>query len=309
MTTHRGMRKGLTLLEVLVALTIATIVLGISLSVYNLWWRSYNPTSEKAVIERELNSAMEIIIERLRLAKEVELVKEIPNVIDDVSVFIALSNGKVEFHGNKGVSSLTGSSVSDLSFTILDLQEKLIEINLVNNREHHEDISLSSTVRVLNDFLNDETTNYTIARFVRSGKFFTSADDSPDPQPYPDPEDPDPEEPEPDDPEPEPEPLPTLRASNITYNMRGQHLDLAIYVLDQDNNAIPGASVSIDLKTGGNTYDSAQGVTKNSGVVDFEFKHFDKNAPSGTYVTVVTEVSKAGYEWDGQTPVNSYSKK
>jgi len=32
------------------------------------------------------------------------------------------------------------------------------------------------------------------------------------------------------------------------------------------------------------------------------------NAPSGTYSTVVTDISAAGYTWDGGYPENSFEK-
>ena len=73
MTERKG-KPGLTLMEVLIAMPIIVAVLIISFNIYNLWWKAYNLASSKAVIERGLTSAIEIIIKELRVAKSVALV-------------------------------------------------------------------------------------------------------------------------------------------------------------------------------------------------------------------------------------------
>jgi hypothetical protein len=52
------------------------------------------------------------------------------------------------------------------------------------------------------------------------------------------------------------------------------------------------------------TYGFINGITNSNGVIAATFK----NAPSGTYVTTITDVSAAGLIWDGVTPVNSLVK-
>jgi subtilisin len=67
---------------------------------------------------------------------------------------------------------------------------------------------------------------------------------------------------------------------------------------------LPGATVWARLEKNGVTYGFINGITNSNGVIAATFK----NAPSGTYVTTITDVSAAGLIWDGVTPVNSLVK-
>ena len=73
MSENTERRSGLSLIEMVMSIAIIAVVFVISLTVYNLWWKSYNQTSEKSVIERQMTSAMEIIVKELTLAKDVAL--------------------------------------------------------------------------------------------------------------------------------------------------------------------------------------------------------------------------------------------
>jgi subtilisin len=66
----------------------------------------------------------------------------------------------------------------------------------------------------------------------------------------------------------------------------------------------PGAAVSARVEKDGVIYGYVNGVTNNSGVIAAAFR----NAPSGTYVTTVTNVSAPGLTWDGSTPANGLVK-
>ncbi len=63
------------------------------------------------------------------------------------------------------------------------------------------------------------------------------------------------------------------------------------------------ARVSIDLFRDGSPVDSYSGLTDAQGKVTF--KH--KKAASGTYTSVVTDVTASGYTWDGNTPLNGFT--
>ena len=79
-----------------------------------------------------------------------------------------------------------------------------------------------------------------------------------------------------------------------------------MYVSVQLEPVVAGASVSIAvyLNNGSSPYFAGTVTTDTSGVAKFTVV----NAPSGTYSTVVTNVTAAGYAWDGVFPENSYSK-
>ncbi len=69
---------------------------------------------------------------------------------------------------------------------------------------------------------------------------------------------------------------------------------------------VVGASVSIAifLNRGSSPYYTGTITTDTSGVAKFTVV----NAPSGTYSTVVTDVTASGYEWDRVFPENSFAK-
>ena len=79
-----------------------------------------------------------------------------------------------------------------------------------------------------------------------------------------------------------------------------------IYVSVQLDPAVVGASVSIEvyLNDGSSPYFAGTITTDTSGVAKFTVV----NAPSGTYTTVVTDVTATAYEWDGVFPENGFAK-
>ncbi|HYE97289.1 MAG TPA: Ig-like domain-containing protein [Planctomycetota bacterium] len=94
-----------------------------------------------------------------------------------------------------------------------------------------------------------------------------------------------------------------VKVGSILYATAGSRgRDLLITVgLDP---ALGGASVSIRVSHEGGSTASGTSSTGSDGRVTFKWR----NAPSGTYTTLVTAVSAAGYDWDGVTPPNSFTK-
>ena len=96
---------------------------------------------------------------------------------------------------------------------------------------------------------------------------------------------------------------------SITYATEGgrnsdKHLLITLKVVDDLGYSVSGASVSIDLKLDGLPYASGTATTGSDGSLTFT----RKGAPSGTYTTVVDNVSASGLTWDGATPQNSFVK-
>jgi len=96
----------------------------------------------------------------------------------------------------------------------------------------------------------------------------------------------------------------TVTVSNISYSLsrNAKHM----YVSVQLEPFVVGASVSIEvyLNSGSSPYIAGTITTDTSGVAKFTVV----NAPSGTYSTVVTDVTASGYEWDRVFPENSFVK-
>ncbi len=102
----------------------------------------------------------------------------------------------------------------------------------------------------------------------------------------------------------------TVSVSSITYGTEGgkdgkKHLRITVALVDDLENTVAGASVSIKLDntTTGKSW-TGTGTTGVDGTVTFS----RKNAESGTYTTKVTGVTAAGLTWDGSTAPNSYPK-
>jgi len=96
-----------------------------------------------------------------------------------------------------------------------------------------------------------------------------------------------------------------VRVESITYTTRarGRHLDVTLFLLDNLDQPVAGASVSATLHRNGSSWNFA-GTTGSNGTVTFTLN----NHGSGCYHTVVTAVVASGLTWDGVTPDNQYCK-
>ncbi|MBU2036658.1 S8 family peptidase [Patescibacteria group bacterium] len=97
--------------------------------------------------------------------------------------------------------------------------------------------------------------------------------------------------------------------SSITYTTEGgksgdKHLNIHVAVIDDFGNPVANASVSIELNRDGLLEATGTSTTGSDGVIIFGYK----NAPSGTYTTLVTAVTASGLTWDGKTPLNGITK-
>jgi len=96
----------------------------------------------------------------------------------------------------------------------------------------------------------------------------------------------------------------TITVASIDYSLsrNAKHM----YVSVQLDPVVGGASVSIEvyLNNGSSPYFVGTITTDTSGVAKFTVV----NAPSGTYSTVVTDVTAAGYTWDGDFPQQTFVK-
>lgn len=100
----------------------------------------------------------------------------------------------------------------------------------------------------------------------------------------------------------------TVGVDSIIYTGSGgntddRHLTVSVHVSDDSGNDVSGATVSITLTNGGNSW-TATGTTGTTGSIGFTLK----NSPTGTYTTTVTNLVASGLTWDKNTPDNSYSK-
>ena len=97
---------------------------------------------------------------------------------------------------------------------------------------------------------------------------------------------------------------------DISYSTRGgrsgdRHLEVSILATDQDDGGLSGASVSFTLMNTDNGEQlSYTEETDSDGGLTVSKNH----AADGCYEVKIESVEVEGYQWDGQTPQNSYCK-
>ena len=101
----------------------------------------------------------------------------------------------------------------------------------------------------------------------------------------------------------------TSIVNSITYTTAGgknsdKHLNIHVAVIDDFGNPVANTSISIKLDRDRSLEATGTGTTRGDGIVIFSYK----NAPSGTYSTVITDVIATGLTWDEATPLNEFTK-
>jgi len=100
-------------------------------------------------------------------------------------------------------------------------------------------------------------------------------------------------------------PLVPISVVSITYSLSGgKKGDKNLNITVELDKPVLGAVVSINLEKNENPDRSFSGITDSSGIVTFT----RANANRGTYTSDVIDVTAAGYDWDGGTPANGFTK-
>ena len=98
----------------------------------------------------------------------------------------------------------------------------------------------------------------------------------------------------------------SVSVDSISYARDGgrsgdKHLPITVALVDNLDNSVAGASVSIDVSRDGRYYGSGTGTTGSDGTVTFQAS----NAPQGCYITDVTAITTdSGLAFDGSEPNN-----
>jgi hypothetical protein len=133
--------------------------------------------SNKAVIERGLTSAIEIIIKELRVAKSVALVGDFDSLPtpSSTNLFIGLDQNEKRvkiWSGNKNnISNLIDEDIDLLAFSVDSVDKDLLNIRIGNTEKS---VELSSSVKMLNKNLKGDSsyTETSIVGFEKSVKLF-----------------------------------------------------------------------------------------------------------------------------------------
>jgi subtilisin/minor extracellular protease Epr len=81
-----------------------------------------------------------------------------------------------------------------------------------------------------------------------------------------------------------------------------RHLQVSLGLIDSAGTGISGAAITIRLAAAGQSW-TTSGTTANG-----EVSVTLNNAPPGSYTTTILSVAADGYEWDGVTPANGFTK-
>jgi len=95
-------------------------------------------------------------------------------------------------------------------------------------------------------------------------------------------------------------------ASSISYSLgSNRSLLITVHVKNNSTNAaVSGATVKVAITRNAAPYATGSATTNTSGNVTFKISR----APSGTYSTSVTGITKSGMTWDGVPRTTSYTK-
>mgnify|MGYP000963975691 FL=1 len=134
-------------------------------------------SSDLAVIERGLTSAIEIIIKELRVAKSVALVGDFDSLPtpSSTNLFIGLDQNEKRvkiWSGNKNnISNLIDEDIDLLAFSVDSVDKDLLNIRIGNTEKS---VELSSSVKMLNKNLKGDSsyTETSIVGFEKSVKLF-----------------------------------------------------------------------------------------------------------------------------------------
>lgn len=100
-----------------------------------------------------------------------------------------------------------------------------------------------------------------------------------------------------------PPPAIVMSVASIGYSLNRRDMLVTVTVKDENNALVSGASVGGTVRSGATTRTFA-GTTSTSG----QYRYTWKSAPSGTYATMITTLTKVGYLWNGVTPPNTGTK-
>ena len=95
----------------------------------------------------------------------------------------------------------------------------------------------------------------------------------------------------------------------ITWTTEGgrngdKHMNFVVTIVDDVDDPVAGASVSVGVTLNGSPFGSATGATDGNGNVTFTAK----NSPNGCYQADVTAVAASGLNFDGAEPSNGFDK-
>lgn len=314
----RKMRRGFTITELLVYMAVAATALASILAIHNMGQRASTISQTNVTLQRSMRTILERVTREVRWATNLEVITEDHqdyetdhSAYDSNYIYLRLDSGNVQMlRWNQAQSAWTISHLNETGFTNVESfsvnleiasGRELLLIEVATRDSYTQRIYEASTAVVALNGTSSEPGAFShMIRYQPPPVLsFESGEQGQDPQPDPEPEDPQPED-------PEPEPTPTLTVTSISYEPWGgsNHLRVHANVRDENNSAVSDASISIELILDGSVYSSQTESTESDGKATYTFKSIS----SGTYTTVVTNVAKEGFDWDGQTPANQYVK-
>lgn len=109
--------QGVTLVELLVAVSLLGMVLGVAYSAYTFGYRSFIQGTEQAALQREARLIVRSLTDEIRYAQEVQVLETVPNAPAPQDIFVYVEDGRV-FRLENGKSTQIGDSSGDISASL-----------------------------------------------------------------------------------------------------------------------------------------------------------------------------------------------
>jgi prepilin-type N-terminal cleavage/methylation domain-containing protein len=147
-------KHGFTLIEVIVAIGLLTLILGAAYSMQLFGNKSYNRSAEKSEIQDNLRLASDFITKEIRYSSEVSILASIPATKDTTKKYISKVGSNIEYQYyssgwlHRDLVIGTSAISYSLSFEAMDSQKTLQF--LISGASSHNNYSLKTLVKPLN---------------------------------------------------------------------------------------------------------------------------------------------------------------
>ncbi len=145
-------QSGMTVVELLIGLTVMSIVLISGYMFFSFGWRVFDLGTESSIVNNNLRMAAEVVSNEIRYAGVLNVINtaDVPVNVDDDKVYIYLNaNNRIEKKDNSGSIILPHDLDNEISFNVLFTQiaPNTVRMNFTENTSGN---SLETEVRLLN---------------------------------------------------------------------------------------------------------------------------------------------------------------
>ncbi len=116
-----GQKKGITLVELIIALALLTVILGMAYSFFSLGMTVFRKGAGQSDIQQNLRLTADIITREIRLASELQIIDPvtIPDTVSDEYRYVFVNSANsIEFKNKDGSKKFLDNGVNSMSVTL-----------------------------------------------------------------------------------------------------------------------------------------------------------------------------------------------